>query len=336
MFSISRFVKNISFILAVVTASGVLSYGVLAAWTEPVNIPPEGNISAPIDAGPISQVKEGGLKVNALTTGASSGTALLVPNGNTGVGTDTPIAKLDVAAEPRTSAGVCTVTRGATVDTYDELTIGGTGCTFDALGIGEGSQIIVDAVTYKDGRIVTQKISSTKVAVIEDAGASWVNKTFEYVKTQAIKISDAAFTTNGMITFGGNYEGLGGISIPTLDMIVGGGHDSIFAIRHRDVDRSIPGNESRKNLVVFQNQNQTDSQATLALNTEFGTVGIGTIDPQGALDIVSTTGALIVPRMNTTQINALAAAGKAVPGAIVYDLTTNQFKFREGAAWVLK
>jgi hypothetical protein len=61
-------------------------------------------------------------------------------------------------------------------------------------------------------------------------------------------------------------------------------------------------------------------------------VGIGTTSPQGALDVSSTTGALIVPRMTTTQRNALTA----VNGMIIYNTTTNQFNFYENGAWVTK
>lgn len=63
-----------------------------------------------------------------------------------------------------------------------------------------------------------------------------------------------------------------------------------------------------------------------------GNVGIGTTSPQGALDVSSTTGALIVPRMTTAQRDALTA----VNGMIIYNTTTNQFNFYENGAWVTK
>lgn len=58
-----------------------------------------------------------------------------------------------------------------------------------------------------------------------------------------------------------------------------------------------------------------------------GNVGIGTPTPQGVLDVVSTTGGFIVPRMTTVQRTALIA----VKGMIVYDTTLDQF-FRYGGA----
>ena len=69
-----------------------------------------------------------------------------------------------------------------------------------------------------------------------------------------------------------------------------------------------------------------------SLNIRPSGVGIGTDNPQGALDVSSTTGAFIVPRMNTAQRDTLTA----VNGMIVYNTTANQFNFYENGAWVTK
>lgn len=62
-----------------------------------------------------------------------------------------------------------------------------------------------------------------------------------------------------------------------------------------------------------------------------GRVGIGTAIPatSAAVDITSTTGALIVPRMTTTQRNALTA----VNGMIIYNTTDNQMQGYINGAW---
>jgi len=59
-------------------------------------------------------------------------------------------------------------------------------------------------------------------------------------------------------------------------------------------------------------------------------LGIGTATPAGALDVTSTTGGFIVPRMTTAQVAALTP----VNGMIVYDTTLNKFQFYENGAWV--
>lgn len=63
-----------------------------------------------------------------------------------------------------------------------------------------------------------------------------------------------------------------------------------------------------------------------------GNVGIGTSSPatSAKLDIDSTSGALLIPRMSTTQRNALTATN----GMIIYNTSTNAFNFRENGSWV--
>lgn len=61
-------------------------------------------------------------------------------------------------------------------------------------------------------------------------------------------------------------------------------------------------------------------------------VGIGTGTPatSALLDLTSTSKALIVSRLTTTQRDAMTA----VNGMIIYNSTTNAFNFRENGAWV--
>lgn len=63
-----------------------------------------------------------------------------------------------------------------------------------------------------------------------------------------------------------------------------------------------------------------------------GNVGIGTANPAASakLEISSTTGALLLPRMTTTQRNALTA----VNGMIIYNTTTNKIEGYENGSWV--
>lgn len=62
-----------------------------------------------------------------------------------------------------------------------------------------------------------------------------------------------------------------------------------------------------------------------------GTLGIGTLAPvtSAALEIVSTTGALLPPRMTTTQRDALTP----VNGMILYNSTANQLQGYVGGSW---
>lgn len=62
-----------------------------------------------------------------------------------------------------------------------------------------------------------------------------------------------------------------------------------------------------------------------------GHIGIGTSSPNSSsiLDLTSTTGALLLPRMTTTQRNALTATN----GMLIYNTTDNKLQGYEGGAW---
>jgi len=92
-----------------------------------------------------------------------------------------------------------------------------------------------------------------------------------------------------------------------------------------------------KSIWVFDgsqwNQSQSSSKfidGTNPLDAVFtgGNVGIGTTDPEGLLDIVSTSSGLILNRVANT-----AAVTAPINGMIVYDVSTNCTKFYENDAW---
>ena len=80
--------------------AGILTLGValgvtikmVGAWVEPDQMPPGGNIAAPLNTGNVGQTKLGGLVLN--TGGSAIG--LIVEKGLVGIGTTTPQAELDV------------------------------------------------------------------------------------------------------------------------------------------------------------------------------------------------------------------------------------------------
>ena len=101
-----KIIKNLKWLTLSLAFGIVLGGGLITikAWTEPTAAPPGGNIGAPINTSGIGQVKSGNLVVNGLATSASnSGNALLVPSGNVGIGTTSPLTKLDVRGDVRSS-----------------------------------------------------------------------------------------------------------------------------------------------------------------------------------------------------------------------------------------
>ncbi len=61
-----------------------------------------------------------------------------------------------------------------------------------------------------------------------------------------------------------------------------------------------------------------------------GNVGIGTESPTAPLEVSSTTGGVIMPRMTTTQRNAIASPTN---GEMVYDTDLNKFYGYANGAW---
>ncbi|MBU4298475.1 hypothetical protein KJ636_00295, partial [Patescibacteria group bacterium] len=84
--------KNILLqVLPVTVIATFLVVAVIYGWTEPSSAPPTGNVSAPINVGNASQIKTGPLQVNGFRNIGNT-----VLDGNVGIGTTGPGAKLEV------------------------------------------------------------------------------------------------------------------------------------------------------------------------------------------------------------------------------------------------
>ncbi len=66
-------------------------------------------------------------------------------------------------------------------------------------------------------------------------------------------------------------------------------------------------------------------------NDPSGNIGIGTINPGGALEVSSTTGGFVLPRMNTVQRDALT---QVLNGTMIFNTTSGQFEGYNGTEWV--
>jgi hypothetical protein len=80
-------------------------------------------------------------------------------------------------------------------------------------------------------------------------------------------------------------------------------------------------------LALFTNNNET------MRITSAGNVGIGTSSPDASalLDVTSTVGGVLFPRMTSTQRDAI---GSPANGLVLYNTTTDKLQVRAGGSWV--
>lgn len=99
------FFRGVSLIVGVLTMSVIISFAVLAAWTDAPANPPGNNVDKPLNIGLNDQIKSGGLSVGAFIS--KYGTILAKDSGNVGIGTTTPdpLAKLEVAGRIKVTGG---------------------------------------------------------------------------------------------------------------------------------------------------------------------------------------------------------------------------------------
>ncbi len=75
----------------------------------------------------------------------------------------------------------------------------------------------------------------------------------------------------------------------------------------------------------------TDNTERMVIDAS-GLVGIGNANPDKILDIVSTTGGVLISRMTTVQRDAIT---HTQTGELIYNTTTDKFNYYNGAAWVV-
>jgi len=92
------------------------------------------------------------------------------------------------------------------------------------------------------------------------------------------------------------------------------------------------GTTSSTYSIIATNSGGDLPTAALAVRDD-GLVGIGTNSPNASakLEVSSTTGGILFPRMTTTQRDAIATPAD---GLVIYNTTTSKFQGRAGGAWV--
>lgn len=247
---------------------------------------------------------------HALAFGTNDATRVTIDNaGLVGIGTASPVSILHIKKDASNALG-------------PTLTI------MNGSGGGASAEARIDMATYDPGA----NAPGFRLSVNDDGtyGAT-VNFQTKITGAMANTMSSRLYIDNaGKVGIGTTgpltkLHILGGDTAPAGELggLIVGGTTTAY--------RLVLGYNVTSNYGWIQAVQNGVNSASLILNSNGGNVGIGTASPAASakLDIGGTTGALLVPRLTTTERNALTA----VNGMIIYNTTDNQMQGRINGAW---
>ena len=274
-------------------------------------------------------------------------------NNRLGIGTSTPANKVDILGTGSVILGIKSSTGGVSI-VFDRLT-GNNAYQFLFKTNGSNNWSFGNAGTGYDFEIYDFSTSKTTFSVKQghNSGVSLMYLDGSTSKVGILTNSPSVeLDVNGdILSRSGKFLGNGG------DLIIDPGDSSsniYIGDKTTTTDyhnlylktanssatagifvypRGVAGNIT-KYLRLFHDNTTDDSTISSTgdiILSPAHNVGIGTTTPatSAKLDITSTAGALLVPRMTTTQRDALTA----VNGMIIYNTTDNQMQGRVNGAW---
>lgn len=242
----------------------------------------------------------------------------LTSDGNVGIGTASPEAELHVQG-PAGNAAEIYVTDGNDTGAANSLLIQQSGGSSFIRNRKSSGPLYLGA---GDGNHIT----------ILSGGNVGIGTTDPVEKLQVVgnvRIGDGAGVLDDLVLKGSDGIGpssVGGSSsaaiITTNGTPTGSGHVGI----------EVPSNDNNDGFYVATDPNQTGTADLLALKINaLGNVGIGETSPSAPLTVTSTTGGVLMPRMTTTQMNAISSPAN---GEMIYNTTANKFYGYANGAWV--
>lgn len=98
-------IKHVTGLVVIIMGACALSV-FAGTWTAPSTAPPNGNVDAPLNVGYGLQTKFGYLDiVGMVSSGVTNAYGLIIENGSVGIGTLTPVTKLEVVGGPIKATG---------------------------------------------------------------------------------------------------------------------------------------------------------------------------------------------------------------------------------------
>ena len=234
-----------------------------------------------------------------------------ISNGNIGIGTTSPNKKLHVNSGVINEAARFESTDvGAFIEFKDSGTtdlpiIGAVGNNFDIRTGGSTSVRVTSAGNVGIGTDSPAGMLDVNGSIFFSDGGS--NKGSVRVLT--------AYTG----AYYNNAGTLGTWQVNTLDAVNFRSNSDLV------IDYDNNGLNPSSHFAVTQ-----DGVEQLYVEGTTGNVGIGTTSPLAKLDITSTTDGVLLPRMTTTQVNAISSPEN---GLTVYNTTLNTLCFYNGSSW---
>ena len=258
-----------------------------------------------LDAGYTNGIS-GSTGANALqvSDGAGNNTSLALSTNRVGIGNTSPSAELDVSGD---------------VVAY-EYALDQTGSSSSAVAIHAPAANELAIRTNSAERVRID--SSGNVAIGTTSSSSKLTARISDNTAYANETPDAVDSVVAVV------------NNPTAEAVNNHStlHFNLNAVDHNHVASISLVSESdsvRKGALTFCTDNGATRPEAMRIDSA-GNIGIGTTSPSAPLEVTSTTGGVIMPRMNTSQRTAISASD----GEMVYDTDLNKFYGYANGAWV--
>ena len=249
--------------------------------------------------------------VRSVLDGEGTASALAISTTKVGIGTTSPTQELEVNGDIVST----TLTASGAVTAGSVSTSGAVG----AGSIDVGGNVVADE--YALDQVGS---SSSAVAIHAPATNELAIRTNSAERLRVDSSGNIAIgTTNPDSNM--HIEGGGGLAVTKIKNTTSG--DASVKLENTVGQLAIANQDGKLNII---DNTSGSPEERMTVDTS-GNIGIGTTSPLAPLDVTSTTGGVIMPRMTTTEMNAIFGA---TDGEMIYNTTANKFYGRANNAWV--